>query len=351
MSMLQNILINSRLMLAAAVIVAVLCVPAFAQNQTAPADNATEQNATEHSAITTLTDNGTDVTANTQPQPSSPTDKDGLNPDDIIFQGKVYSSRKQEVSTSGAGKIKDILVKVGDPVKENQPLVTIELLDVAYKQFLDDVSTDPLIDIKTKLAEVDAEITQAQQDLKEIQVLAENDFAAPATVNQQRTKLDLLQRKRESIARTYDNAKTAIENRVESLKEVLGDEVKFDHVPKVVAVEAPFDGHVLRLNPELYVGQTVPKDLNVAIVGVLDPMVIRAHLFELEASRIAPGEKCYFTLGSYPDRQFPAEVSYIALTPISPGLDQPSYYEVELTAPNPDLLLREGFKVEVVIKK
>lgn len=351
MSMLHNILINSRVMVAAAVVVAVLCVPAFAQNQTASADNATEQNASEHSAMTQLTDNGTAVTADTQPQQPAPTDKDGLNPDDIIFQGKVYSSRKQEVATTGAGKIKDILVKVGDPVKEDQPLVTVELLDVAYKQFLDSVSTEPLLDIKTQLAEIDAQIQEARQDMNEIQVLADNDFAAPATVKQQRTKLDLLQRKRESIARTYDNTRSAIEDRVENLKDVLSDEVDFDHVPKVVSVIAPFDGHVLRLNPDLYVGQEVPKNVNVAIVGVLDPMVIRAHLFELEASRIAPGEKCFFTLGSYPDRKFPAEVSYIALTPISPGLDQPSYYEVELTAPNPDLLLREGFKVEVVIKK
>ncbi|MFW5735045.1 MAG: efflux RND transporter periplasmic adaptor subunit [Oceanidesulfovibrio sp.] len=335
----------------ALLIVAALCVPSFAQNQTeatqqpesAPAQNASQQ-APSPSAI-----NGTAQEGVAQDSPVQAERE--LDPDDIIFQGKLYSSRKQQVSTTGAGKIQEIHVRVGDSVREDQPLVSIELLEPAYKKFLNDVSTEPLIDIETQLAEMDAQIIEARRNLQELQVLSDNDFAAPASVREQRTNLDLLQRKRESIQRDYDNVKSAIEDRVANLKKILSDKVDFDHVPRVVAVEAPFDGHVLRLNPDIHLGQTVQQDLSVAMIGVLDPMVIRAHLFELEASRIVPGEDCYFTLGTYLDRKFPAEVSYIALTPISPGLDQPSYYEVELSASNPDLLLREGFKVEVVIQK
>lgn len=343
--MLRNILTSACCAVSVLLLSAALCTPVLAQNQTepAPAQNASQ----EVAAPDAINSTAQESVEQEMPKPSD----SELNPDDIIFQGKLYSSRKEEVSTTGAGKIKDIHVSVGDTVKEDQPIVSFELLEPAYKKFLNDVSTEPLIDIETRLAEMDAQIREGRRTLEELQVLADNDFAAPASVREQRTKLDLLQRKRESVQRNYDNAKAAIQDRVDNLQEVLGDKVDFDKVPRVVTVDAPFDGHVLRLNPDVHVGQTVPESLSIAIVGVLDPMVIRAHLFELEASRLTPGEECYFTLGAYPDRKFPAEVSYIALTPISPGLDQPSYYEVELTAPNPDLLLREGFKVEVVILK
>lgn len=345
--MLRNILTSAWRAACVLAFLFALCAPGFAQNQTVT-ETETGQSAAQENATPSAI-NSTALEAVPAELPNTPGKT--LNPDDIIFQGKLYSSRKEQVSTSGAGRIKDIHVSVGDEVKEDQPLVSIELLEPAYKKFLKDVSSEPLIDIENQLAEVDAQLREARRTLDELQVLADNDFAAPASVRDQKTKLDLLQRKRDSIQRNYSNVKTAIEDRIESLREILGDKVDLDHVPRIVSVDAPFDGHVLQLNPDFYVGQDVPEGMKIGIVGVLDPMVIRAHLFELEASRIVPGEECYFTLGAYPDRQFPAKVSYVSLTPISPGLDQPSYYDVELSAPNPDLLLREGFKVEVVIQK
>jgi biotin carboxyl carrier protein len=369
MSMPRNIPTSLRLVACAFLFVAFLAGTAVAQNGTPDSDAAqngtaaqaapAEANATPGDAMQPVpVDQGENGSAEQDALKQAPAQEsaaaaadDELDPDDIIFQGKLYSSRKQQVSTAGAGTIDAIHVDVGASVKEEQPLVNVELLETTYKGFLNDVSTEPLIDIETRLAEIDAQILEARRTLQEVEVLAENDFAAPASVSEQRIKLDILLRKRESVQRNHDNMKAAIEDRVENLREVLGEEVDFDQVPRTVDVEAPFDGHVLRLNPDIHVGQTVPDSFSIAMVGVLDPMVIRAHLFELEASRLQPGEQCYFTLGSYPDRKFPAEVKYIALTPISPGLDQPSYYEVELSAPNPDLLLREGFKVEVVVKK
>jgi len=67
--------------------------------------------------------------------------------------------------------------------------------------------------------------------------------------------------------------------------------------------------------------------------------------------KIKVGDRAEVTLASLPGRKFPAVVSRISWSPITSKIDQPSYYEVELKVPNPDLSLREGLKVRIVIHK
>ena len=86
-------------------------------------------------------------------------------------------------------------------------------------------------------------------------------------------------------------------------------------------------------------------------VGVMDPMLLRAQAFEIEALQVKIGQAAEVTLDALPGRKFQAKVSRISWSSITTGPDQPAYYEVELKVPNPDLDLKEGLKARIVLRK
>ena len=143
-------------------------------------------------------------------------------------------------------------------------------------------------------------------------------------------------------------AKRSLEDSRDALRESLGVEVSYDNLPREVTLTAPIDGHVLWIHPDIRSGAEMAPGAGF-LIGVMDPMVIRAHVFEIEASRMKIGDKATVSLTSIPDQTFQAAVSRISWTPVTPGLGQPSYYEVELTAPNPQYVLKEGYKTQVSV--
>ena len=86
-------------------------------------------------------------------------------------------------------------------------------------------------------------------------------------------------------------------------------------------------------------------------VGVMNPMILRAQAFEIEALQVRIGQPAEVTLDALPGKKFQAKVSRISWSAITTGPDQPAYYEVELEVPNPDLDLLEGLKARIVLRK
>jgi multidrug resistance efflux pump len=109
------------------------------------------------------------------------------------------------------------------------------------------------------------------------------------------------------------------------------------------------DGYVLWINPDLRKGVKLNRDTDLFQVGILDPIVIRAQVHEIEAVRLKLGDKAKVTFDSMPGKEFTATVSRIPWAPLPTSLQQPSYYEIELTLPNPDMSLKEGLKGTVTI--
>ena len=84
----------------------------------------------------------------------------------------------------------------------------------------------------------------------------------------------------------------------------------------------------------------------------MDPMLLRAQAFEIEALQVKIGQKAEVTLDALPGRKFQAKVSRVPpgpqLPPVRTSLPTD---EVELKSPNPDLDLKEGLKARVVLNK
>lgn len=282
-----------------------------------------------------------------QPAPPPPEPSGGGG---IIFQGKLYASLKRNVAIPYKGVVAELLTQAGQQVRKGDPLVTIQLAPEVIADIRRKISPASIRDIEISIAQIKGKIAPLQAKLREVQQLAEQKMASGRNLNQIRDELESLQMQREVLLSQLQIAKRSLEDTRIALHKSLGHEVGFDNVPKEITITAPIDGHVLWIHPDIRPGAEMAPGPGL-VVGVMDPMIVRAHVFEIEASRMNTGDKASVSLSSIPDKTFEATVSRISWTPVTPGLGQPSYYEVELTAPNPDFVLKEGYKTQVSIKK
>ena len=107
---------------------------------------------------------------------------------------------------------------------------------------------------------------------------------------------------------------------------------------------------MLWLNPALRSGVILPRETELIQVGTINPMTIRAQVHEIEAFKIKEGDTASVSFDAFPGKKYSATVSRIPWAPIPAALQQPSYYEIELTIDNPALEFKEGLKVQVTIQ-
>jgi hypothetical protein len=105
------------------------------------------------------------------------------------------------------------------------------------------------------------------------------------------------------------------------------------------------------MHPDLRPGAVIKGGTPVIMVGVMDPMLLRALVHEIEALKLKVGDEAVITMESLPDRKFTARVSRLPWAPTAISLEQPTYYEVEFQVPNPNLVLKEGLKATLEIKR
>jgi len=141
------------------------------------------------------------------------------------------------------------------------------------------------------------------------------------------------------------------QHEIDLLELRLGTPLAPEQLPAQVELKAPITGHVIWIHPDLQEGaQLGPLD-RVFEVGVMKPICLRAHVYEEEALRLALGDSANLQPESRPGWKFKGHISRISWTPLSLDPLSPSYYEVELTAANKDLILREGMRVIIHLFK
>ena len=249
----------------------------------------------------------------------------------------------------GRMKVTKVLADIGQQVKEEQAL-----LEYAYP-------LEDLISERRKLSQVDLRSTEA-------------------TLERLRADITDLRRKQEETRRrkdmgaASDQELTDLESeiRVDRLKEqVLDDRLRLErdmsagdlelarakfglktdshHLPGTSWVTSPVSGYVLWTNPEVKPGVILTKSTKLFVVGPLDPILIRAWVYEKLVSRLRVGDKAQVAFPGVPGKTFQATVSRIPMTAIKFETQLPTQFEVELTLPNPGLLLKEGMRGQCTV--
>ncbi len=267
---------------------------------------------------------------------------------EVVFQGKLVSSLKRNIPIPYKGIVTDVLVTAGQKVKKGDPLLVLQLDPSVIADLRRRVSPQNIQEIEVRMAQVNESIVPLRSKLRELEQLAKQKMASAQNQAQVAQSIESLEQQRAHLQKQMDVLRQSVKDEIVALSSVLGEKVTSDSIPQVVTLKAPIDGHVIWIKHTVRPGAELDPGLGI-VIGVMDPMIILAQVFEIEASRMQLGDKATVTVSSIPDKTFQATLERISWAPVDPGLGKPSYYPVELAVPNPDLMLKEGYKTKVTM--
>jgi membrane fusion protein, heavy metal efflux system len=223
-----------------------------------------------------------------------------------VTEGKIAvdEDRSTPIFSPHAGRVIKLFVKPGDTVNVGDPLFTVQATDMVQAQN-DFISAATALN-KARSAQNLAEIIDKRQ-----RMLYEGKAVPLKEVQNARAALDAA----ENDVRSAEVALEAARNRLRILGKT--DQEIFDFqergtINPATLITAPIAGTIVqrKVGPGQYVGsgQTDP----VFIIGDLSTVWVIAYIRETEAPIVRDGQPIYFTVLAYPDRPFPAKISYVA---------------------------------------
>jgi multidrug efflux pump subunit AcrA (membrane-fusion protein) len=270
---------------------------------------------------------------------------------EIIFNGKLFCSLKRRIDLPFKGIITSLRVHSGQQVKAGDILATYRLAPESLMAIQQRLSSPQLAEMETKLAEVQRNMVPLASKQRELSQLVQKKLAPADSLAQNNQQLQFLGKEQATIQERLRKDRQLAQQDQEFLSDLVGTSLKSGQVPREVSLKAPISGYVIWVNPELRVDAELPPLPAAFQVGVMNPMLLRAQAFEIEALQVRIGQPAEVTLDALPGKKFQAKVSRVSWSSITTGPDQPAYYEVELSVPNPDLDLKEGLKARIVLRK
>ncbi|HZS44057.1 MAG TPA: efflux RND transporter periplasmic adaptor subunit [Blastocatellia bacterium] len=220
--------------------------------------------------------------------------------------GKVSfnEDRLTPVVAPYSGRALEVLANKGDRVSAGQPLVVIESPDLvnAENQLTQARSDLAKADISLKAAEVEAERSSRLHDREAISTRdfqqAQNELAK-AQDDQRRARAALSMA--ESLVALFGKTPEEITK--------IGTQVD-----KRLIIRAPITGTIVdrKIGPGQFVQNNAPDPL--FLISDLSTLWIQADLFESDLSRVKVGAPVEITTSAFPDKVFPARISFISPT-------------------------------------
>ena len=223
-----------------------------------------------------------------------------------VTEGKsaVDEDRSTPIFSPYAGRVIKLFVKPGDTVTVGQPLFTVQAADMVQAQN-DFISAATALN-KARSAQNLAEIIDKRQRL-----LYEGKAVPLKEVQNARAALDAA----ENDVRSAEVALEATRNRLRILGKTDQEITDFQEkgtIDPATLITAPIAGTIVqrKVGPGQYVGSGSTDP--VFIIGDLSTVWVVAFIRETEAPIVHVGQQIYFTVLAYPERSFPATISYVA---------------------------------------
>jgi multidrug efflux pump subunit AcrA (membrane-fusion protein) len=270
---------------------------------------------------------------------------------EITFNGKVFCSLKRRVDLPFKGVITSILVHSGEQVKPGQVLARYRLAPESMARIRQRLAPPQIMETQVKLADLERTLGPLQIKRRELTRLLQDKLAPPQGLEQVKRDINLVTQERAALQSRLRQDRQLAQDDLKVLQDQLGKAVSSGRIPQEAEMLAPIGGYIIWVSPVLQEGAMLEPTPAVFQVGVMDPMLVRAQAFEIEALQIKPGETAEVTFESIPNQKFQGRVSRISWSSLTPGLEQPSYYDVELKVPNPGLVLKDGLKAQIFFHK
>jgi cobalt-zinc-cadmium efflux system membrane fusion protein len=231
---------------------------------------------------------------------------------EVTAPGKVEANlnRISRVPLPVAGRVTQVLVKLGDSVSAAQPLLTLESPDAnaaitTYRQ-----SESAVTQANAVLSQANAALVKAQADYDRTSDLFEHDSIAQKEVVNAESALKQSKAAVELARAGIEQAKAA---RAQALKSLgllgLGPD---DTKPQIV-VRAPLAGKVMEIG---IVAGEYRNDTTAAVLTVADlrTVWVTSDVPENSIRQISVGEPVDIALDAYPDQTFSGRVARVADT-------------------------------------
>jgi multidrug resistance efflux pump len=270
---------------------------------------------------------------------------------DLTFTGKLVCSLKRPVLLPVAAEIISLTVNPGQKVQQGEILGRYRLVPESLQALRRSLNPSQITQLRAKVAEIDKGLTTLKSKEKTLRELSRQNLAAPQSLAQVEREIKALSRQRAALKEGLEQSQQSIKEEKALLRKQLGVPLKSGQVPEKGVLVAPIDGHVVWMHPDLRQGAQLKGGTPVVMVGVMDPMLLRARVHEIEALKLKVGDEADITMESLPGRKFKARVSRLPWAPTVLSLEHPTYYEVEFEVANPDLIVKEGLKANLVVQK
>ncbi len=269
----------------------------------------------------------------------------------IILSGKAVCPLKKSVVMPFAGEIVGLQVKVGQPVEAGEVLARYRLSPEAILNLRRRLAPPRLQELAVRLAEVEAGLAEVQGELAGLKRLTQEQLASAQRLKQAESRRQSLLKQQSALGAALKSERQTAADELTLIRRQLGQAVPPDRLPPEASLLAPLKGHLLWMQPGLQKGSELNAAAPVFVVGVLNPMLILTRVHEIEALKLKVGDRAEVSSEALPGRTFAATLTNLPWTSVTPDLDQPTYFDVEFTVANPDLLLKEGLKAQVVLDK
>jgi len=223
-----------------------------------------------------------------------------------VTEGKIAvdEDRSTPIFSPYAGRVLKLFVKPGDTVTVGQPLFTVQAADMVQAQ-------NDFISAATALNKARSALNLAQIIDKRQRLLYEGKAVPLKEVQNARAALDAA----ENDVRSSEVALEAARNRLRILGKTDQEITDFQEkgtIDPSTLITAPIAGTIVqrKVGPGQYVGSGSTDP--VFIIGDLSTVWVVAFIRETEAPIVHVGQAIYFTVLAYPDRSFPANISYVA---------------------------------------
>jgi len=269
---------------------------------------------------------------------------------DMMVTGKLFYAVTHPVIIPYDAVLTALSVQPGSRVKKGDILARYRLMPESTIKLSRRIFPTEIL--KLEADRIDLKQKQYSLDEKrlEFEGLAKQNLAPAQALERVKREISLLDQQRVLLDKKLDQEKKMQAAELSLIEERMGIKVTADQMPGQAALLSPIDGHVSWLSPDLHLGGVLKAGQAYVQVAVMDPIVMRALVHEIEVVQLAVGDEIEFTLESVPNRTFQAKVGRISLTPDRLQPKEPSYYEVEFTVPNPNFLLREGLRGRIIFK-
>jgi multidrug resistance efflux pump len=285
-----------------------------------------------------------------QAQPGAPAGEVLTPLQDIVLQGKLQCSLKRQVVMPFRGVITSLDLRPGQTVQKGQVLARYKLWSDIAQQLQRQLAAPQVRDMELALANLDKTLIPLEAKLAETKSLVKENMTPSQSLVQIEEEVQLQRQSRKAAEERLKLERQLLVEFKAYLKDLLGGSLNPVAGSEDASITAPIAGQVVSIQSDLREGLELGPGVPTFIIGVMDPMVIHAQIHESEIVNVHLGDKAKVTMESVANRTFEATVSRFSLTPLAPGLGEPSYYDIEFTIPNSDYVLMEGFKGEIVFQ-